>query len=210
MAHTMHLICKGFAVLIAILSLRSCTSEKLPKLQKMLGLTNLIIELLQYVVAVQLEEGFESKMALSHNRQAFRAPLRAPGEPCPPLLGAYLSLVAIEIFLKDHLLIHVARVPATHDVPKMLKTLSTYVGVKHSGLFTSVATQLSTKLANLYCQGKDGNPSPVPSGSYPYLRYVRHSDDWDSSASTNEQLTEVLVISNQIIHAIFKATGEKV
>jgi hypothetical protein len=149
-------------------------------------------------------------MALSHNRSAFRALIVNPEAPCPPLLGAYVTLVAIEIFLKDHLLKHIPRVPPTHDVPKMLKTLATYIGAKHSGAMTSMAAQLATRLASLYCQGKDGTVSQVPSTSYPYMRYVRHCDDWESSTSSDDDINDVLIISNQIIHTIFKATGEKV
>lgn len=149
-------------------------------------------------------------MGFSYNRAAFRAPILTPGAPCPALLGAYISLVAIELFLKDHLLQYVNKVPATHDVPKMLKTLATHVDVKHSGAFTSMATQLATRLANLWCAAKDGSPSAVPSANYPYMRYVRHSNDWGSSASNDSHLNDVLVISNQIIYTIFKATGEKV
>lgn len=149
-------------------------------------------------------------MAFTYNRTAFRAPILVPGGPCPPLLGAYVSLVAIEIFLKDHLLQYVSKVPATHDVPKMLKTLSTHVNVKYSGAFSSMATQLSTRLANLWCAAKDGSPCAVPSASYPYMRYVRHSSDWTSSASTDSDLNEILIVSSQIIHTIFKATGERI
>jgi len=149
-------------------------------------------------------------MGFSYNRTAFRAPILTPAQPCPALLGAYISLVAIELFLKDHLPQYVNKVPATHDVPKMLKTLATHVDVKYSGAFTSMATQLATRLANLWCAAKDGSASPVPSASFPYIRYVRHSSDWQSSASNDADLNDVLVVSNQIIHTIFKATGEKV
>lgn len=149
-------------------------------------------------------------MGFNYNRAAFRAPILTPGAPCPALLGAYVSLVAIEIFLKEHLLLYVRKVPATHDVPKMLKTLSTHVGVKYSGALSSMSAQLSTRLANLWCAAKDGSPSAVPSASYPYMRYVRHSSDWGSSASNDSDLNEVLVVSSQIIHTIFKATGEKI
>jgi hypothetical protein len=149
-------------------------------------------------------------MALSYNRSAFRAPIVKPGDPFPPLVGTYITLVAIEIFLKDHLLKYVPKVPATHDVPKMLKTLSTYLGPRYSGAITSMAAQLSTRLANIYCQGKDGGSTKVPSSSYPYIRYVRHSDDWDSCASSDDEINSIFVISSQIIHTLFKATGEKI
>ena len=149
-------------------------------------------------------------MGFTYNRAAFRAPILSPGAPCPALLGAYVSLVAIEIFLKEYLLLYVPKVPATHDVPKMLKMLATHVGAKHSGAFTSMSTQLSTRLANLWCAAKDGNPCAVPSANYPYMRYVRHSSDWGSSASNDSDINEVLVVSSQIIHTILKATGEKI
>lgn len=149
-------------------------------------------------------------MGFAYNRAAFRSPILSPAQQCPALVNAYLSLVAIELFLKDHLAKHVNKVPATHDVPKMLKTLAAYVDVRYSGSFTSMATQLSTRLANLWCAAKDGSASQVPSTSFPYIRYVRHSSDWEESASTDDDLKEVLVVSNQIIHTIFKATGEKV
>lgn len=149
-------------------------------------------------------------MGFTYNRAAFRAPILTPVAPCPTLLGAYISLVAIELFLKDHLQQYVNRVPATHDVPKMLKTLATHVDVKYSGAFTSMATQLATRLANLWCAAKDGSPSAVPSANFPYIRYVRHSSDWEISASSDSDLNHVLVVSNQIIHTIFKATGEKI
>lgn len=149
-------------------------------------------------------------MAFTYNRSAFRAPVTAPNQPCSPLLGAYATLVALELFLKDHLTLYVASVPTSHDVPKLLKTLAGHLEGKHSGPISSLALQLSTKLANLWCKGKDGNAIPVPSSSYPYMRYLRHDSDWDSSASTDEELNGVLSISKQIIHTLYKAIGEKV
>lgn len=149
-------------------------------------------------------------MALTYNRLAFRSPLVARPGSCPPLLGAYVSLVAIELFLKDHLSQHIEKVPATHDIPKLLKTLSTYVDNRYSGAFASMAAQLSTRLANIWCQDKHGNPAPVPCSNYPYIRYVRHCDDWKVSASNDEDLNGILAMSRQIIHAILKATGERV
>ena len=100
-------------------------------------------------------------------------------------------------------------IPANHDIPKLLKTLAGHLGVKYSGPILSMALQLSTKLANLWCKGKDGNATPLPSHSYPYMRYLRHDSDWESSASTDEELDGVLLISKQIIHTLHKATGEK-
>jgi len=149
-------------------------------------------------------------MGFTYNRTAFRAPILAPNAPCPPLLSAYVSLVAIEIFLKDHLRQYSHKVPATHDVPKMLKTLSKSVNCKYSGAFSSMATQLETRLANLWCAAKDGSPCAVPSNSYPYMRYIRHSSDWNSSASTDSDLNKIVIVSSQIIHTILKATGERI
>lgn len=149
-------------------------------------------------------------MAFTYNRSAFRAPVTAPNLPCSPLLGAYVTLVALELFLKDYLTLHVAGVPTSHDVPKLLKTLAGHLGGKHAGPISSMALQLSTKLASLWCKGRDGNATPVPSNSYPHMRYLRHDSDWGSSASTDEELDRVLMLSKQIIHTLHKATGEKV
>lgn len=149
-------------------------------------------------------------MTFTYNRSAFRAPVMAPDQPCSPLLGAYVTLVALELFLKDQLTLYVASVPASHDIPKLLKTLAGHLGVKHSGPISSMALQLATKLSNLWCKGKDGNASPVPSNSYPYMRYLRHDSDWNSSASTDDELNGVLKISRQIIYTLHKATGEKI
>lgn len=149
-------------------------------------------------------------MAFTYNRSAFRAPVTAPSQPCSPLLGAYATLVALELFIKDYLTPYVASVPTSHDIPKLLKTLSGHVGGKYSGPILSMALQLSTRLSNLWCKGKDGKAMPVPSHSYPYMRYLRHDSDWDISASTDEELDGVLLISKQIIHTLHKATGEKV
>lgn len=148
-------------------------------------------------------------MAFTYNRSAFRAPVTAPNQPCSPLLGAYATLVALELFIKDYLALYPPSVPATHDIPKLLKTLAGHLGKKYSGPILSMATQLSSKLSNLWCKGKDGNATPVPSHSYPYIRYLRHDSDWDISASTDEELEGVLIISKQIIHTLHKATGEK-
>lgn len=149
-------------------------------------------------------------MTFTYNRSAFRSPVTAPNQPCSPLLCAYATLVALELFLKDHLTRYVVSVPNSHDVPNLLKTLARHLDKKHSGTISSVASQLSTKLANLWCRGKDGIATPVPSNSYPYMRYLRHDSDWSSSASTDAELNAVLSISKQIMQVLYKATGEKV
>lgn len=111
-------------------------------------------------------------MAFTTNIRIFRLP-----SPQHALSVSYRLLVAVELALKDA---NCGAGGGGHNVPGMLTVAANLPAAtpQISGQLSSYALQLQTTLGLISCQGKNGMPTPVPSNSYPYLRYCRVAGDW--------------------------------
>lgn len=147
-------------------------------------------------------------MSYSTNRAAFRAV--ASLNPAPPLLSLYAALVLLELFLKEYLPSQNLARPSDHDVPRMLKTLATAVHSADRGVLNSLAVSLGNSLATVWCDGKSGGAQTVPQHSYPYLRYLRHSNDFPVSHSSDADLNTVLAFALQTIHTLQRISGQAI
>jgi hypothetical protein len=123
------------------------------------------------------------------NRNAFLA-AKGCGHP---LLSAYGLLVATELALKED-----ASAWAGHDLPGMLSRRG------DPGL-TALGESLRLALVAVPCTDRQGNNSPVPGSSYPYLRYARHANDFTGGA-TDAHLQVLIQTADDII-AQLRAKG---
>jgi len=144
-------------------------------------------------------------MPYSYNRNAFRAALSV--STLPPLLGAYTSLVTLELFLKEHLPRKGLICPIGHDVPEMLKTLARSLPGVDRSVINSIALSLGGRLGDLWCEGVHGGPVRVQGDKYPYIRYIRHGNDWVDHHSTDADVASVQMVAAQAIHRLKRVTG---
>lgn len=143
-------------------------------------------------------------MAYSYNRTAFRS---ATTSTFPLLLRAYAMLVTLELSLKEILPARSLNCPRNHDVPEMLRRLSTTLPGAHKANLKSLSVALRSAISYLWCEDVSGNPSHVPASVYPNIRYLRHVQDWPASASSEADVTALVTLSSQIAHAIRRSTG---
>lgn len=101
------------------------------------------------------------------------------GDSAPALIRAYLGLVAIELALKAHVRL------TNHDVCHALTQYKNKYCVgglafKKSSL-AAIGTRLRNDIQAIRVNDRDGQPRFAPGESYPFIRYVRLSDDgWDA------------------------------
>lgn len=144
-------------------------------------------------------------MPYTYNRAAFRA---VPSvSALPPLLGAYMSLVTLELFLKEYLPTKGMICPHGHDVPEMLKTLARSLSGANRSVLNSIAVSLNGRLGDLWCEGIHGGPVRVLGGKYPNIRYIRHVSDWTGSHSNDADVASVLMAAAQAVHRLNRVTG---
>jgi hypothetical protein len=106
------------------------------------------------------------------------------------LLRTYCALVSLELGLKDFLGLTESPGNGGHDLPDLLNQVKQH-DQRLAGPINSIQTQLRNRLSSVRCQGKAGTAHSIPARSYPYLRYVRHEQDWDADYSTEGQLQDV-------------------
>ncbi|MCU1326107.1 MAG: hypothetical protein JWN34_1477 [Bryobacterales bacterium] len=124
-------------------------------------------------------------MNYTYNRAAFRSVCDAP--QVHPLASAYCACVLLELSLKQYLSTNVAALYEGHDLPRLLQR----VGLRNSRYAltcNALQRQIADALRGLQSHEKDGNPCAVPSRSYPYLRYLRHSSDWPAPSSCDAEI----------------------
>jgi hypothetical protein len=143
-------------------------------------------------------------MAYSYNRTAFRS---AATSTLPPLVRAYATLVTLELRLKEVLPELGFNCPRNHDVPEMLRLLSTTLPGAQKANLKSLSLALRSTISYLWCEDVSGNPRHVAASVYPNMRYLRHVQDWPASASSEADLTALVTLSSQIAHAIGRSTG---
>lgn len=124
------------------------------------------------------------------------------------LYDAYSALVAIELALKDG---GYKSGQGGHDIPEMLAKLSqTVAALGHTAIsaqLNSLETQLRTGLSNVTCTRQNNTPGPVPTYSYPYMRYTRCTGDWGGHSETvDSRLYDLLFTSKNLISQL-RANG---
>ncbi|MBX3746374.1 MAG: hypothetical protein KF833_13795 [Verrucomicrobiae bacterium] len=123
----------------------------------------------------------------------------ATGATIPALARAYAGLVVVELALKEALK-HGHRVQnLRHDVPEMLQRL----GKLHPNCRAALnqhRSDLANKLSALHAQEVTNTPGFVRHTAYPDLRYLRHSQDWKTSASTDRELDTLRACVDRIRH----------
>jgi len=130
-------------------------------------------------------------MPFTHNRTAFRTV--ASNDQLPPLLRAYCGLVLVELALKERL-----AVPNLgHDLPAMLQRLGQQNRPQAAALI-KYRSALSDKLAALHTTRIDNSRGRVRSQAYPDLRYIRHVDDWNADASSDDEIKALRVCVDQL------------
>lgn len=102
------------------------------------------------------------------------------------LAVTYCTLVCIELMLKNKLAIS-----GGHDIPSLLKTYGN-IKTKHAATLISYSKQIRNKLQSLQTQNKKGLPQLAPADSYPYIRYLRHSNDFSSPSNDDKDVFALL------------------
>lgn len=143
-------------------------------------------------------------MAFTSNIRAFRDLSQQED-----LVDLYRMLVALELALKDANCVTTG--PANHDVPSML-AIAAHLPSAAALPFVSAqligyAAALKNDLTSVTCQGKDGNPCPVPAKSYPFIRYARRVGDWGGVAETPAQALSALRATCHNIIQLFLTHG---
>lgn len=125
-------------------------------------------------------------MSFASNKKAFLNPATPSS-----LFRTYCILVAIELALKDA---NVLVLNGGHDVPTMLQQAATAALAPPSitAQLNSLLAKLRVDLNSITCQGRNGQPTAVPSHSYPYLRYTRQIGDWGGVSETPANLIQAL------------------
>lgn len=137
-------------------------------------------------------------MPYSYNRNAFQA---GGNDSLPVLLRTYCSLVALELGLKDFLGLPESPGNAGHDLPDLLNQVKQR-NRRASVSINSIQTQLRNQLTSIRCQGRAGSPQSIPAQSYPHIRYMRHTADWQSDFSTDNQLHAVLSTVRKLVRSL--------
>ncbi len=119
------------------------------------------------------------------NRRAF-----GTVDASSPLLQLYCRFVALELALKDLGVPKAQFQQGGHNVFRAIDSLSTIP----NPVKTSLAT-IQTQLSRLFCD--DGRR--VTPEKYPDLRYLRHTSDFTTDASTDADLNEALRLINALI-----------
>lgn len=129
--------------------------------------------------------GFHRQTNYDYNRAAFRSVCDTAG--IHPLATAYAGCVLLELSLKQYLAANAVPANDSHDLPTLIQCVGRR-NARYLALCNALQRQLSDTLRSLYSQGKDGLPCPVPSRSYPYIRYIRHASDWPSPCNSDAEI----------------------
>lgn len=130
-------------------------------------------------------------MPYNHNRTAFRTV--ASNDQLPSLLRAYCGLVLVELALKERLAIP----NLGHDLPDMLQRLG-QLNRPQAAALTKYRSALTNKLTALHTTRNDNSYGRVRAKAYPDLRYIRHVDDWNIDASTDDEVKALRLCVDQL------------
>lgn len=138
-------------------------------------------------------------MSYGYNRAEFKS-IRGAGV----LATVYCKFVTLELALKEALGGLSSSLNGGHDVPFLLHKLSqTSLNPKvvaGRGTLNSLIGELGTNMGLIHCQDRHGKCKALPKGSYPYIRYVRHSSgSWVGVTSTSAQLEALSATVSKII-----------
>lgn len=112
-------------------------------------------------------------MPHAYNQRIFAGP-----DLTSPVLTMYLSLVAIELALKNRTAANWAN---GHDFVLMVAGLG-------NAALNGLAAQAKTALEALWCEKKSGGSEKVSARSYPVIRYIRHHTDHGTAASMEAEI----------------------
>lgn len=143
-------------------------------------------------------------MDYEYNRKAFRAFRNAQSTEILP--HVYLSCILLELALKQYLGLVKHTGNGGHNLPRLLQQLS----IRHPRqkiVCDALMISLGNCLSSLYCQGKSGQPQRVPASSYPHLRYIRHTSDWQTEASTDDEIRNLKGIVDRIVNHLSKSVN---
>jgi len=143
-------------------------------------------------------------MDYDYNRRAFRSVCSANG--IEPLAAAYCGCILLELSLKQYLALCTSGGNGGHNLPDLLLR----VGLRnpsHTATLNSLQRQLAGSLRILFSQGKDGLPTPVPTSSYPFIRYLRHDSDWGTSNSSDVDITLLTNVLQRITSFLTASLG---
>lgn len=129
------------------------------------------------------------------NRRAFRQAFALTG--IETFLAAYTGCVLLELSLKQALGFVESPNNGGHDLLHLLTQVAQR-NPKHAHACRAFNAQILNTSKNLICQGRNGRPSPMPPSSYPHLRYLRHSSDWSSDATKDEDIKKFLGLIQRI------------
>ena len=143
-------------------------------------------------------------MDYDFNRRAFRSVFDTPG--IDPLATIYCACILLELSLKQHLNLCSTAGNGGHDLPQLLQRTA-ISNPRIRGLIASLSPQLSSSLSKLFSQSKKGTARNIPANSYPHIRYLRHSSDWPSQSSSDQDLCQVLALLKRIMHLLKYTAG---
>ncbi len=136
-------------------------------------------------------------MDFDYNRAAFRSVCQASG--VQPLALAYCYCVLLELGLKQHLSLISSTVNVGHDLPQLVHRFGNQ-NRRHLTVCNSFQRQLADALTKLLSQHKNGTAGAVPSRSYPYMRYLRHANDWIAPCSPEQDITDLVLVLQKLIY----------
>lgn len=141
-------------------------------------------------------------MSYGYNRAEFKS-VKVSGS----LVALYCKFVSLELALKDELGGATSQLNGGHDIPMLLNQLALTSTrskvIAGRGKLNSLLVELRNKMAVINCQGRGGVCVKLPSKSYPYLRYIRHSSDaWVGAKSTSVEVAALNATVNKIIHTL--------
>lgn len=116
-------------------------------------------------------------MPHAYNQRVFAVP-----EFASPLLAVYLSLVAIELALKNR---QISAWSQGHDIALMIADFG-------DASLTALSAQARARLESLWCERKGGGAERVSARNYPGIRYLRHHTDHAVHASVDADVEAAL------------------
>ena len=135
-------------------------------------------------------------MDYDYNRDMFRHIHRSTSLPL--LVRTYGTCVLLELSLKQHLGLVSTAHNAGHDLPQLIRKLG-QAHPKSAAGCNALQKQLADSLKKLYCQGRGGTPQKVPPHSYPYMRYLRHANDWPTNSTIESDIVKLDAILQGIL-----------
>lgn len=136
-------------------------------------------------------------MHYDYNKKAFRTLLQAAD--IDPLIAAYGGCVLIELALKQALDLTSSMGNGGHNLGMLIDQMAQRQP-KQKINYDALKAQLNNSLKLLFCQGRKGIAQETPTGSYPHIRYLRHTSDWNSDCNTDDEIKSFYALIQRIIN----------